>query len=350
MRAFTLCWKSFFLLLIVATWSQSSDAIAQCATCQAPPVAYQSVTAYRPVALQPAVAQPVVAYKPYTGWYWGKWFDQQRIRREARAAYRVGYAPYAAVSTPTYTAAYAPAVYTAAYQPYVTAYAPLARSAPAPYTASAQTAYYPIVQTVARQVVMQPVVAATACDTCSFTPNCGCSACSTSCSACSVGVGQAVYNEPACSNCTVGRGTVALPSGSSSPNFGRQTPRPNLSPVPTPADSQYRSNRPVEGNHNHETDRTVDDVDQGVDQDDVDLLDKNDPGPASEIDTSTYHNAPHLLDPRDRTAQSRKPTVAVWTAVYRGPASNRRISPTSAHSRSPTATDAHGWTAVPRDR
>ncbi|NOZ40847.1 MAG: hypothetical protein GXP24_11560 [Planctomycetes bacterium] len=319
------------MVIVGMTLLFAVDASAQCATCPAPTVAYR-----------PVVAQPTVAYKPYTGWYPGKWVDQWRLRRAGvgttAPAYTAAYAPtYTAAYAPTYTAAYAsPNNYTAAYRPYVTAYAPL--SSPI-----VQTAYYPVTQTVARQVLMRPVAVAPACNTCNFTPSCGCDVSST-------GVSQAAYSEPGCSSCAGGSsvGNVLPPSNSGLPNVGPQTPQPSFSPEPAPANSPYGANRPVEGHDSHNVEPPADEVDP---------LKEHDPGPAkTEVDPSTYYNAPRLLDPRDRTAarsykQSHKPTVEVWTAVYRGPAKHRNISNTNSQpQRSQAEIDADGWTAVPRSR
>ncbi len=347
------------LVLVAITLSVAGEASAQCATCAVPTVAYQ-----------PVVAQPTVAYRPYTGWYPGKWLDQWRMRRSTVPASRAAYAPtYSAAYAPTYTAAYAPAyttayaptytaayapTYTAAYRPYLTSYAPLSAAVAAPCNTCTQT--------VARQVLMRPVVVAPACNTCSFTPSCGCDACST-------GLSQAHFNEyssePACSSCAGGTvGHVVPPSYSNAPSAGAPivgppTGQPNYTnPVPAPADSRYKSNRPLEGSGN----RARGNRDSDSPADGVDPLDEYDPGPATDVDPSTYYNAPRLLDPRDRTAarsykkatrsykKSHQPTVDVWTAVYRGPAKHRNISQASRRTRSQAEIDADGWTAVPRNR
>jgi hypothetical protein len=349
------------LVLIAMTAVIAGDASAQCATCPQPVVAYQ-----------PVVAQPTVAYAPYTYnvKYKAGWLERWRARRAGvniPRSYTATYAPalatapaYTAAYAPGYTAAYAPsyttnytAAYAPAYQPYVTAYAPLSR---------------PVVQTVSRQVVMRPVVAAPACNACSYTPSCGgcsvgcdacsvgcdtcsvgCDACSSGCDACATSVSQATYSEPACASCAAGSVTSVLPQvSSSSVNVGPQTPQPSYTPAPAPAPSQYESQRPAQKSETSEA------------TDDADPLDKFDPGPTQEGDSSTYFNAPRLLDPRDRTARSfqqrSKPTVDVWTAVYRGAANSHKASQTSnrssakpkANSRSRTQAeiDAEGWTAV----
>lgn len=330
------------LILVATTLVVTGDVSAQCATCPAPTVAYQPVTAYQPV-----VAQPTVAYKPYTGWYPGKWLDQWRLRRANVAsapAYTASYAPT------SYTAAYAP-TYTAAYRPYVTSYAPLSAPAAAPgCNTCAQTSYYPVVQTVARPVLMRPVVAAPACGACSYTPSCGCDTCS-------AGVSQAAYaepsyTEPACSSCA-GGGTVTNvvpPTSSGNQSVGPPTPQPSLTPQAAPVDSRYESNRQLEGSGSRE-------AESAPVNDDDDPLNEFDPGPTdTEADSSTYYyNAPQLLDPRDRTARSssrsRKPTVEVWNAVYREPANHRRVSQSSSpRTRTQAEIDADGWTAVPRSR
>ncbi len=182
----------FAVLAIAAT------AEAQCTTSPAPTVAYQQV--------QPVAYQPAVAYAPRAAWYPGRWLDELRLRRwgygattavatpAAPATYGVGYAAgYAPVA---YQAAYAPNAYTVGYRPYLTPYAPLRR-----------TAYYPVVQAVARPVVLSPA------------SDCGCS-----------------YQPSDCSNCA-----VAAPSPAS---VGSATPQPTLE------HSDYDVNRPVGGSGN----------------------------------------------------------------------------------------------------
>ncbi|MEM8947329.1 MAG: hypothetical protein AAGD11_19300 [Planctomycetota bacterium] len=326
------------MLLVAITVGVAS---AQCNTCAAPTVAYQ------PVVAQPVVAQPTVAYRPYTGWYPGKWLDQWRLRRAGVATTIPAYSPaptYTAAYAPTYTAAYTPAsytaayapTYTAAYRPYVTAFAPL--STPVATTCNTCT------QTVARPVLMRPVVAS-ACDTCSFTPSCGCDSCST-------GVSQAVYSDtPGCSSCASSSAGVSSnvlpPANAGQPaTVGPPTTQPSLAPVPAP-NSQYNSQRPIQGSGSREIDAPANDVDP---------LDQYDPGPVeTESDSSTWYNAPQLLDPRDRTAartyHSRQPTVDVRTAIYRNGGQNQGVSttrPTGSRTRTQAEIDADGWSAVPR--
>jgi len=332
MKSLTLRYVLAGLVLVAMILVQTDSASAQCATCPVPTVAYS-----------PVVAQPTVAYRPYTGWYPGKWLDQWRMRRAGVAspvpAYTAAYAPtYTAAYAPTYRAAYAPsytASYTTAYRPYVTSFAPLSAPVAAPCNTCVQTAYYPNFQTVARPVLMRPVIAAA--------PACGCGACSS-------GVSQAAYTEPACSSCAGGTVTDVVPRGNSGlPSVGPPTGQPSFAPpVAAPEDTQYRGKLPADGGDARESK-----VPAGSD---VDPLENHDPGPAAtESDPSTYYNAPRLLDPRDRTVtrtNSRKPTVEVWNAVYRGPATTRKVSPTSARTRVRTQAeiDADGWSAVPRSR
>lgn len=320
------------LALVAMTLAVVSDASAQCATCP-----QQQVVAYSPV-----VAQPTVAYRPYTGWYPGKWIDQWRLRRAARTAPAAVAPTYAAAYAPTYSASYAPAyttsytpvsytasyapTYTTAYRPYVTSYAPL--SQPVMSTCNS------CVQTVARPVLMRPVVAEPCCDACSYTPDCGCNACSTGCDACSSGVSQAIYSDSGCSSCDAGSSAnVVPPAASGGANVGPQTPIPSYAPAPAPSPSQYESQRQING--------APDPADDVI------------PGPVTDDGNSTYYNAPRLLDPRDRTARSfeqrRKPTVDVWTAVYRGPTESKNVSRTSTRrARTQAEIDAEGWTAVSR--
>jgi len=320
------------LLLVAVSLLLVGDAAAQCATCPSPTVAYQPVTAYSPVAVQ-----PTVAYRPYTGWYPGKWLDQWRLRRAGVTA------PASTTAyTPTYTAAYAP-TYTAAYRPYVTSYAPLSAPAQPACNTCTQTAYYRVTQTVARPVLMRPVVVAPVCNTCSFTPACGCDACSS-------GVSQATYTEPACSSCAAASATAPADSTSyGASNVGPQTPQPSLAPVPDAANSQLRQKPAVSGSGTRESAPPA-----GSDLNEIDPLEKFDPGPAaSETDSSTYY--PQLLDPRDRTARSsRQPTVNVWNAVYRKTGAIHQASRQTSRKpvvRSQAEIDADGWSAVaPRGR
>ena len=344
------------VVLVALTLVVATDASAQCSTCPVPTVAYQ-----------PVVAQPAVAYQPYTGWYPGKWLDQWRLR-SAGVASAPAYAPsyYSAAYAPSYTTAYAPtyranyaANYTAAYRrPYITAYAPLSYAAAAPCNTCTHT--------VARQVLLRPVVAAPACNACNYTPSCGCDACSS-------GVSQASYDAPYSEpGCCGGGGSVssvlpAVPSYGSrgeSSIIGSQTRQPDYNPVvPAPAKPRYDSNRPIDDGHRH------DDV-LPAEGAEGDRLDELDPRPATETDPSTYFynapglNAPQLLNPNDRTARSKtrnfktrsykqthKPSVDVWTAVYRGPTKHRSVSSTSRkQTRTQAEIDADGWVAVPRSR
>jgi len=278
-----------------------TNASAQCTTCAVPTVAYQ-----------PVAAQPVVAYRPYTGWYPGKWLDGWRSRRLTTAV-------------PVYAASYAPqqvaynyAPQQVAYRPYITSFAPLA-----PACSSC-------VQTVARPVVLQPILNA-----CSST--CGCDPCS--CSACSAPVSQASYTEPACSSCAASGGPsyVTPPSSSGQAIVGPPTPQPQLETSPPTT-----TFRPSEGGQ----------APAGTDGNSKPEP-QSDPGPADDSDASTFFDlrAPMLLDPSDRTARrssSRKPTVDVWTAVYRRStnAAATNTASQASQTRSQAGIDAEEWTAV----
>ncbi|MBX3426982.1 MAG: hypothetical protein KF688_14995 [Pirellulales bacterium] len=278
------------------------------------PAQAQCDTCATPVAVAPVTVgyAPTVTYEPYTGWYPGKLFDQMRVRRWTRnatptytaayapAAYTSSYTPYVASYAPTsYTAAYAPAAtaytpytasyaYTAAYAPYVTAYAPLQR-----------TSYY--APAMLRPVVaMAPVVADGGCS--------ACSACGSTCDACSGGVTQAVYADQyaapsgGCASCAAGSGTPYYGGGnvSSGPYVGEQTPQPRIEP--TPASPQYDVNRPQ--------------------------TPPADPAPVEEEDAAASHY-PSLLKPaNDRTAS--RPSVDVWNAVYQRPARQDQVSTSAA--------------------
>ncbi len=300
---------------------------AQCSTCATPTVVYQ-----------PVVVQPVATTR-YTGWYPGKLLDQWRLRNYGVGNYGVA-APAAPAYTP-YTASYAPytasyPTYTAGYTPYVTAFAPLRRTVVA----------RPLLQTVARPVVLSPVVTA-GCSTCGV-PHCGgCSACSTI----PAGVSQASFTQPGCASCAT---SAATPSFSPTPSLaptnqggtvGPATPQPSLKPIePAPAQSNYGAPTPAAGSGTRQRNA-------------VDPLDRQDPMPQEDLDTNTF-KAPRLFDPSDRTAQrpsSNGPTVDVWNAVYRK-SSARQVDQTPVHQTNgkpaPTQAeiDADGWHAVPRSR
>ncbi len=302
----------------------AETANAQCSTCPVPTVAYQ-----------PVVAQTTVAYQPYTGWYPGKLLDRMRLRQ-------YGVTP---AVTPTYTASYAPytaayAPYTAAYRPYVTSYAPLVRRtvarpivqtsyyAPAVVTDSCQTC----VQTVARQVVLSPVV-------------------TSGCNTCSTGVAQASYAEPACSSCTTSSAASSIPSyPAPSPSGGRVTVGPDT------GQPSLGPNEQIPGSSNYPPPAQVPDPapESGESESDpFGLQDKKESADeAAPSDSSTLFEAPRLLDPRDRTAQrssSGRVSVDVWNAVYNQPTTHKAVSQTSYK---PTLTrvnnDADGWSSVPR--
>ena len=323
--------------LAAMTLVLANDASAQCAT-------YPTAT----VAYAPVAAQAAVSYRPYTGWYPGKWLDQWRMSRAGVAAaptYSAAYAPSyttanypaanypAAGYAPSYTASYAPTYRQTAYRPYVTAYAPLS----VPVAASCSTC----TQVVARPVLMRPVVVASACNTCSYTPNCACNACST-------GLTQAAYTDTGCSSCGVGASPDVMPSG----NVGQQTPKPQFERVPDRATSQYESQRQIGDSDSHEGHGHGAEKSK---EEEFDPLKNFDPGTTKDADSTTYNNAPRLLDPRDRTASrrynSRKPTVKVWTAVNRQASPPRNAIRTSTRrARTQEEIDADGWSAVPNDR
>jgi len=310
----------FVAMVFVAMASMAADsANAQYSTCSTPTVAYQPVIAQPVATTQYQVAQ-------YAGWYPGKLLDRWRLRNYGLGNYGMA-APVAPTYTP-YTASYAPytasyPTYTAGYTPYVTAYAPLRRTVVA--RPIIQTSYYAAspcsscVQTVARPVVLSPVVHA-GCSTCAV-PNCGgCSACSTI----PMGVSQATFNQPAgCSGCAT---SPAIPSYSPAPSLapsspsrtvGPPTPQPQLSPSePAPA----RSNYP-------------------------------DPSPQKDLDTSTSFESPQLFDPNDRTAQrlsSDGPTVGVWNAVYHKSTAGQIKQTRGKPARTQAEIDAEGWQSIPR--
>jgi len=315
---------SFVFLALAILTADSTN--AQCSTCPAPTVAYQ------PVVVQPTtVYQPVVTTQR-TGWYPGKLFDKMRLRYYGVAApATTTYAPSTASYAP-YTAA-AP-TYTAGFAPYVTAYAPLRRTLVA--RPIVQTAYYPVAtaspctscaQTVARPVILNPVVAA------------GYPTVPT-------GVDQASFAQPDCSRCAT---SAATPSYSSTPipaatnpaggTYGPSTPQPHLNPdEPAPSRSNFTPSTPAGSGTRGE--KSI-----------VDPLDKQDPLPPENPDTNTSFEAPRLFDPSDRTAlrpSSSSPTVDVWNAVYRKSSTDQVIPTSFKPKRTQAEIDADGWQSVPR--
>jgi len=292
----SICFVLVGVVSAAASVGTAPAAHAQCDTCATPTVAYY----------QPTVAyQPVATQQVRTRWYLGRFFDRWRMRRWGvstaavptyAATYTAGYAPNTAAYTPYRAAyAYAPTSYTAAYRPFVTPFAPLTRTA----------FYYPAATTVARQVVMSPVVSA--CDACGCDP-CARPAC---------GVSQAVYGAPVsgCSTCAAG---TSVPTFSGGPTVGPATPRPELAPNEGVPDSSFYESQRQESNET-----TID--------------------PLPESDSSTYFEAPKLFDPRDRTAN--RPSVDLHDAVYRQQVTNHAASHVPA-----SEVDANGWYAVSADR
>ncbi|NOY40564.1 MAG: hypothetical protein GXP26_01830 [Planctomycetes bacterium] len=321
------------LVVTVFAVLSTEAASAQCSTCPTPTVAYQ-----------PVVAQTTVAYQPYTGWYPGKLLDRMRLRQYGVAptvapTYTASYAPYTTSYTP-YTAGYAP--YTAAYRPYVTSYAPLVRRTvarpivqtsyyvPAVVTNSCQTC----VQTVARQVVLSPIV-------------------TSGCNTCSTGVAQASYAEPACSSCTTSSAVSSIPSyPAPAPSSGGVTVGPNTGQPGLRPDEQ------IPGSSNYPPASQAPDPapeSSATESDPFGLEDKKEPADETvPSDSSTLFEAPRLLDPRDRTAQrssSSRVSVDVWNAVYNQPVTRKAVSQTSYKpTLSQVNNDADGWSSVPRSR
>jgi hypothetical protein len=67
----------------------------------------------------------------------------------------------------------------------------------------------------------------------------------------------------------------------------------------------------------------------------------NDPSPDAE--SSTFLEAPRLINPNDRSAS--RPTVEVRNAVYRQPVANHAVNHAPAQE-----VDEHGWSAVSNNR
>ncbi len=311
------------IVFAVATFVSVESTNAQCATCVTPTVAYQ-----------PVVVQQV-AVPQRDKWYPGKYFDRMRLRRYTAAAplayTNTGYAvPSYTASYAPYTASYAP--YTAGYTPYVTAYAPLTRTVARPLV---QTSYYvpspcsSCVQTVARQVVLSPVLSSCG-STCGI-PSCG------GCSACS-GVSQAGFTQAPCSNCAPSVGQPSYPTSPAAGGsvIGAPTPQPQLSPDEA---APIRSNYPAEDAGSKEK-SIIDPVPQAD---------------GAESNTSTLFEAPPLLNlnPPDRTARrssTNRPTVDVRNAIYRKSNSVGARQISFKQSRTQAEIDADGWHAVSQSR
>lgn len=278
---------------------------AQC--CGAPTVAYSPVVAPAPVVTQTTVSN---------GWYPGKYltdFTRNLFGYGTTTTYATNYAPYTAGYAPTYSVGYAPS-YSAGYAPTLqTAYRP---TYPATYGV---VNYAPLVQEVARPVVLSPVVAASACDACG-----GCGACD----ACSGGVAQAYFAGPStgCAACSAGTSFAAPLSSESS-----LEPQPALAPTDNPPVERSIRQRPEIDSQ----DDTFDELDSGPTAD-----------PAAAND---YWGAPPLFaPPANRVTRGTHP-APVQTAVYRRPVAGEPAAfrgqddaaPTKAHRLS-----ASGWASA----
>lgn len=277
-----------------------APALAQCAGCAQPTVAYS-----------PVVAQQTPVYQTAyygTGWYPGKFLGRVVTWpfRAVGNALTTPVAPAYGYAAP----AVAPTFTTAAYRPTY----PLSYSAGyTPYTAS----YAPVMQTVARPVALaptyayRPVTLAAVSDCC--TP-----ACSSPCGGCGT-----------CSSCTgaVTAGYEA-PIGSSCSNCGGQASQATYDYAAPRQQQQQFQSQPLPDNPSGSLQPTPA---PGIDPDapvSEQRLRPESAAPAQDgagDDTTSWFEPPQLFDNRDRSAQ--RPTAPVWNAVYQ----KQNVAPQGRH-------------------
>ncbi|MEM6799497.1 MAG: hypothetical protein AAF589_08280 [Planctomycetota bacterium] len=314
-----------------------STARAQCNACAQPvyaaaPVA-QPTVAYSPV-LAPAPAPAgYQAYRPYDGWYPGKYLGRAltwpfRAIDQAVAPLTAPPVVAAPVAAPTQT------FVTAAYRP----------TYPLNYTVG----YAPAVQTVARPVTL------TALSPCGCGPVCssGCSTCASS------GVTTAGFETsytPGCSSCASQPAPASYESYET-PTYSSPSNR-SLQPTPAPAISpnervpESRVQRPDFDQYNPPSYEAPAEESPN----DASILQGDGSGTRGgpDADASSYWDAPQLFDARDRSAQrprTQRPSANVWNAVYHQSASaaNRSAAyrPTSyqpAPAKRNAQVGASGW-------
>lgn len=249
---------TIFTIALALACSLTNVAEAQC--CSTP-----YTVGYAPVqTAAPAVYQ--TSY--YNGWYPGK--------------YAINFTRnvFGAVTQPVfgtpYTAGYAPVA-----SPYTVGYAPSYAPRRVAYRPTYPVTYGPVVQTVARPVVLSPVTSCSSCDPCG------------ACNSCS-GVSQAAYyssSSSSCSSCSPSTSVYSEPASRAT-----YEPQPALSPTENPAAerSLFESNKPA--------------VDSDIDTFEAPSLLEGD---------EAYFQAPPLFKPQDRLT-SRNP-APVWNAVHRTP-------------------------------
>ncbi len=254
--------KSTLAVLLVLGLA-AAEVSAQCCTTN-------YTVGYAPTAV---AAPPVYQTTYYNGWYPGKYalnFTRNvlGIPQPTTTTYTAGYAPY--------TVGYAPtATYTAA--------RPIVRTA---YRPTYPVTYGPVVQSVARPVVLSPVVSScTSCDPCN------------ACNSCSPGVTQAYYSNSSsnCSSCNSSVVTYDSEPVRSNSSSSTYEPKPQLAPGenPSPERSLFESNKPE------------------VDDSSKDIVFED---PADEA----YNAAPPLFAPQNR--QANRHPAPVWNAVHRSSA------------------------------
>lgn len=339
------CFSKTFRVAAVAVFALSlvglgvGGAAAQsCSTCATPTVAFA-----------PVVPATTVTLSPVTGWYPGRAFDNWRLRRwtnrQSFATTTTTFPTFATTTTaaPTF-ASLQPVATTVGFAPTFVSPQPVATTVGfAPTFVSSQ----PVATTVAfaptaavescsacsSQVVLRPVVEASCptCSTCTAAP--ACDACS---AATPVSFEQPVSGCSSCAASTATTPAFTTPA-TSFPASGTSYPTPASSSDPITPQPQLNETTPTPYGSNFPSSGATTPVAA--------------PGPAAEDGKgASYLEPPQLLGPNgDRTAN--RPSVDVWTAVYRGPATARSTS-TSATA-APIQTrptqaelDAQGWHAV----
>lgn len=281
---------------MLATFAAGGVASAQCASCAVPQ------TVWSPV-VTPAVAPVVVNNVTVDdGWYLGKYLGRanRRIWGTAPAQAQVVGMPVVAAPATTWAVGYAPATtWSASYAPATTwsvGYAPSCSTCGVSPCGCAQTTFRP--------VIMQPAIECNTCNACS-TP--------APCSSCASGVVTTSYETPINTGCS----TCAANATSTTSAYIEQSPTPAAAPaLPNSSLAPPQTFR--------ETDRL-------------------DPIPAetAPADQASDISAPLLLD-ASGDKMTKRPTVPVWTAVYKQPA---KITSVSAAGSEPAAKKTIGWTS-----
>ena len=251
----------------------------------------------------PTVAYQPVAYQSYTGWYPGYHWNRMRRWYNRR----------------TYPVAYTPVVQTVARPVVMTSY----YAQPACSSCTGQ------------QITLRPLTCYNPCSTCSPCATCSpCSSCVTSvCSTCGTspcccstnGTSSTVYGSSTdCPNCaSTATTTTPTPSTYSTPSTQTQ---PTLAPDENP---------PVQRTLRPETsDETTDSSAKAADK-----VDNSNTSSSS----GNFFEAPKLFNPRDRVTQHSNTPVQM--AIYQKPVTAQGTSDTTAN-RAQAERDAMGWHSI----